>query len=179
MISVIRQGSALIWENLYETETVELNKGYFLHGEIVVKLPQVVVKGDQVGWRNIEGVQIIHGNGNKIEGEDKDLEIDVLGASGILVFQGEEYGWMNVTEVKGANKFALENYLKANEDHLLVEKGHPKVMVPLIQHCVLGINIEGRPISATRYTDDGVILRVLTSGTMTTGTLVLQIMAVQ
>ena len=34
-------------------------------------------------------------------------------------------------------------------------------------------------VSATRYTDDGVILRVGTSGTMTTGTLVLQIMAVQ
>ena len=34
-------------------------------------------------------------------------------------------------------------------------------------------------VSATKYTDDGVIIRVLTSGTMTTGTLVLQIMAVQ
>ena len=75
----------------------------------------------------------LHSSLHLHSGEDQDLEIDVLGASGILVFQGEEYGWMNVTEVKGANKFALENYFRANEDHLLVEKGHPKVMVPLIQ----------------------------------------------
>jgi hypothetical protein len=71
-------------------------------GTFTLTMPENPVTGNQVGWRVLEGAVTMDGNGQKIEGLLQNLVLDIVGAGGVWVFQGEEYGWVNVTEISSS-----------------------------------------------------------------------------
>jgi hypothetical protein len=96
-------GDSFSWVSITADSNADVNFGYLMHGNIILTLPPAPLVGDQVGWKNISGVQIIDRNGNKIEEEEENLTVDIIKAGGLLVYQGDESGWVNVTEINSGD----------------------------------------------------------------------------
>jgi len=93
--------AGLLWSYVTEATTAENAQGYLMEGTFTLTMPENPVVGNQVGWRVLAGVITIARNGQKIEGLSQNLVLDIPGAGGVWVFQGEGYGWVNITEVNG------------------------------------------------------------------------------
>jgi hypothetical protein len=107
-------------EYQYQTSaiTAEASKGYLMAGTFTLTLPLNPTVGDQVGWKVLAGVITLGCNGQKIESDEADLVLDIVDAGGIFVFQGAEYGWVNVTEI-GAGAGGMENPMTAVGDMIV------------------------------------------------------------
>ncbi|MDD3263445.1 MAG: hypothetical protein PHT94_00955 [Candidatus Nanoarchaeia archaeon] len=89
----------LSWEYITISTDAESNTGYLMHGDITLTLPLNPEIGDQIGWKNLSGTQTIDRNGKKIESSEEDIVLDIPNSGGLFVYQGIEYGWVNVTEI--------------------------------------------------------------------------------
>ena len=90
---------SLTWQKITEAATAETLNGYMMAGTFTLTLPATPSVGAQVGWKVISGQPTLGRNGQKIEGEEQDLVLNIVDAGGVFVFAGGNEGWVNVTEI--------------------------------------------------------------------------------
>jgi len=95
-------GGGLVWSYVTEAKAAANTQGYLMAGTFTLTMPENPAVGNQVGWRILAGAVTMDGNGQKIEGQAENLVLDIIGAGGVWVFQGAEYGWVNVTEINSS-----------------------------------------------------------------------------
>jgi hypothetical protein len=99
-----RPSTVVAWRFISVGTTAAVGNGYMMTGDITLTLPDIPMMGDVIGFRNLSGTQTIARNGNKIEGAELDLVIDVARSAGTLAYQGPDFGWVVVTEIGGSGK---------------------------------------------------------------------------
>jgi hypothetical protein len=102
-------GGGLEWSIIDANTTADAGKGYLINasaGNVTLTLPATPSEGDEVGVCDYthsatsNNITVAR-NGNKIIGEEEDLEVDIDAAGFSLVYGNAARGWEIVTEISG------------------------------------------------------------------------------
>ena len=103
-------GGGLEWVKISSSQSVAKDYGYLINataGNVDLTLPSTPSEGDSIGfcdayYKATTNTITILRNGNKIQGEEENLEIDVDGSGFVLTYVDSTIGWKITSEISNS-----------------------------------------------------------------------------